>query len=101
MGIETVAHTSSVFAALLAGLESKGNSKSRGKGFMLKSEIKAGTHYAFREKRVPDTPLQRVRIIEHVRANKWKAEWIEPNPGLVHYVESGHLIVRWKEHKAF
>lgn len=68
---------------------------------MLKGEIKAGTHYAIREKRVPGTPLQHVRIIEHVRGNKWQAEWIEPNPGLVDYVESGHLIVRWKEHKAF
>lgn len=46
-------------------------------------------------------PLQRVRIIEHVRGNKWKAEWIEPNPGLKDYVESGQLICVWKEHKAF
>lgn len=30
-----------------------------------------------------------------------EAEWIDPNPGLVHYVESGQLIVPWKEHKAF
>ncbi len=29
-----------------------------------------------------------------------RAKWIEPNPGLVHYVESGQLIVPWKEHKA-
>jgi len=56
---------------------------------------------ALREKRAPGTPFQRVRIIEHVRGNKWKVEWIEPNPGLVHYVESGQLIVPWKERKAF
>jgi hypothetical protein len=68
---------------------------------MLRSEIKAGTEYALREKRAPGTPFQRVRIIEHVRGNKWKAEWIEPNPGLVHYVESGQLVVRWKERRSF
>jgi hypothetical protein len=50
---------------------------------------------------MPPVPFQRVRIIEHVRGNKWKAEWIEPNPGLVHYVESGQLVVPWKEHRAF
>src|SRR5467141_5278589 len=68
---------------------------------MMKSEIKLQSEYAMREKRVPCTPFQRVRIIEHVRGNKWKAEWIDPNPGLIHYVESGQLIVPWKEHKAF
>jgi len=35
-----------------------------------------------------------------IRGNKWKAEWIEPNAGLVDYVESGQLIAPWKEHKA-
>lgn len=32
---------------------------------------------------------------------KGKVEWIDPNPVLVHYVESGQLIVPWKEHKGF
>jgi hypothetical protein len=68
---------------------------------MLKSEIKPRVEYAMREKRLPGVPFQRVRVIEHVRGNKWKAEWIDPNPGLIHYVESGQLIVPWKEHKAF
>src|SRR5258708_12699567 len=68
---------------------------------MLKTEIKPGSVYAFREKPKPALPFQQVRVIEHVRGNKWKAEWIEPNPGLVHYIESGQLIVSWKEHKAF
>ena len=68
---------------------------------MLKSEIHSGTDYALREKREIGVPFQRVRIIEHVRKNKWKAKWIEPNPGLVDYVESGQLIVPWKERKAF
>jgi hypothetical protein len=66
---------------------------------MLKAHIKAGTEYALREKR--GSPLQRIRITQHIRRNKWKAEWIEPNPGLVDYVESGHLIASWKDHKAF
>jgi hypothetical protein len=68
---------------------------------MWKSEIKPGVQYAIREKRIRGTPFQRVRIISHIRGNKWKAEWIDPNPGLVHFVESGHLIVPWREHKAF
>jgi hypothetical protein len=68
---------------------------------MLKSWIKPGVEYALREKRAPRDYLQRVRIIEHLRGNKWKAEWIEPNPGLVHYVESGQLVATWKERGAF
>jgi hypothetical protein len=68
---------------------------------MLKSEINPRTDYALRERSTPDAPLQRVRIIEHIRGNKWKAEWIDPNPGLIDYVESGHLICRWKDHKSF
>ena len=40
---------------------------------MLKSEIKVRTHYAIREKRIPGTPLQRVKILGYIRGNKWKA----------------------------
>jgi len=68
---------------------------------MLKSQIKVGKEYAYREKRTTGTPFQRVRIIEHIRGNKWKAEWVDLDPGLIHYVESGQLIVPWKENKAF
>src|ERR1700739_2209774 len=68
---------------------------------MLKSEINPRADYALREKTAPDAPLQRVRIIEHIRGNKWEAEWVDPNSGLIDYVESGHLICRWKDHKAF
>ena len=66
---------------------------------MLKSHIRPGVHYALREKGSQE--LQRVKILGHIRANKWRAEWIEPNPGLVHFVESGHLLVAWKDRKAF
>src|SRR5690349_15019698 len=41
---------------------------------MLKSEIRPRTEYAMRERRTPSTPFQRVRIFEHLRGNKWKAE---------------------------
>ncbi len=66
---------------------------------MLKAHIKPGAEYALREKK--SDPLQRVKIIVHIRGTKWRAEWIEPNPGLVHFVESSHLLAPWKEHKAF
>jgi hypothetical protein len=68
---------------------------------MQKSEIKAGKEYVLREKRGPDAPLQRIKILEHVRGKKWKAEWIDPNPGLIDYVESQNLLVSWKERKAY
>ena len=68
---------------------------------MQKADIKVGGEYALRESRTPGTPLQHVRIVEHIRRNKWRAEWIEPNPGLKDYVESRHLVAPWKQRKAF
>jgi hypothetical protein len=68
---------------------------------MQKSEITPNTEYALREKREAGAPLQRIRIIQHLRRNKWKAQWIDPNPGLTDYVESSQVICLWKEHKAF
>jgi hypothetical protein len=68
---------------------------------MDKRDIKIGEEYGLREARQPGAPLQRVRILEHVRAKKWRAEWIDPNTGLKDYVESQHLVVRWKDRKAF
>ena len=68
---------------------------------MQKADIKVGREYALRESRTPGTPLQHVRIVEHIRRNKWRAEWIEPNPGLKDYVESQHLVVPWQQGKAF
>jgi hypothetical protein len=68
---------------------------------MLKADIKAGEEYAIREKGSPNATLQCVRILQHARGTKWKAEWIEPNQGLVDYVESKNVVVRWKERKAF
>lgn len=68
---------------------------------MQKSEIQVGKEYALREGKGPDAPVHRVKIIQHVRGKKWKAEWIDPNPGLVDYVESQNVLVPWKEQKAF
>jgi hypothetical protein len=68
---------------------------------MLKSEIKIGQEYVLREGKSQDAPLQRVKILQHVRGKKWKAEWIDPNPGLVDYIETRNLVVLWKERKAF
>ena len=67
---------------------------------MQKSEIRAGQEYTLREARSHDAPLRRVRILQHVRGKKWKAQWIDPNPGLVEYVESQDLLCFWKERKA-
>lgn len=68
---------------------------------MQKSEIKIGEKYALRETLKSKKPFQHVKILQHIRRNKWKAQWIEPNPGLVDYIESRHLVVRWKDRKAF
>jgi hypothetical protein len=68
---------------------------------MLKAQIEPGVEYAFREHPAPGIPFQRVRIIRHARGSKWRMEWIDPSPGLVDYADSGQLIVRWKDHKAF
>ncbi len=42
-----------------------------------------------------------MRILEAERRNKWKAQGIEPNPGLVDYAESKSLVVPWKDRRAF
>jgi hypothetical protein len=68
---------------------------------MLKSELKTGNEYAFREKRVAGDPLARIRLIEHIRGNKWKAQWIDTHPVLVDYVTTAQILVPWKEHKLF
>ena len=68
---------------------------------MQKSEIKVGEEYALRETLHPNAPLQRVKILQHVRGKEWKAEWIEPNPGRTDYIESQQLVARWVGRKAF
>jgi hypothetical protein len=68
---------------------------------MEKVNIVPGVEYAIRERHIAGLPFQRVRVLQHIHRNKWKAKWIEPNAGLVDYVESAQIIVPWKEHKAF
>jgi hypothetical protein len=68
---------------------------------MLKSELKSGVEYAFREKRVSGAPLERIKLIQHVRGSRWKAKWIDTHPGLVDYVTTAQILVAWKEHKQF
>src|SRR5262245_39841972 len=68
---------------------------------MLKSEIKPGFEYAFREQRLPGTPFQHVKVVQHARGKKWRVQWIDPSPGLVDYADSGQLVVPWKERKAY
>jgi hypothetical protein len=68
---------------------------------MEKAEIVIGEEYAIREKRIMGSPFQRVKILEHIRHNKWKAKWVDPNPGLIDYVESTQIIISWRHHKAF
>src|SRR5215467_7788708 len=68
---------------------------------MPRAEIQPGIDYALRERRLVGAPFQCVRVLEHIQKNRWKAKWIEPNPGLIDFVESGQLIVPWKEHELF
>lgn len=68
---------------------------------MQKSDIKVGEEYAVREPPKKGVEFQRVKALEFVRGNKWKVEWIEPNPGLVEYLASKNIIVPWKERTAF
>jgi hypothetical protein len=68
---------------------------------MQKSDIEAGKEYVFKEDKHSDASIQHIKIIEYIRGKKWKAEWIDPNTGLIDYVESQQLIVRWKDRKAF
>jgi hypothetical protein len=66
-----------------------------------KTAIIVGKDYAFRERRITGSPFQRVRVLQHIRGNKWKTQWVEPNPGLTDYITSGQIIVIWQDHKAF
>lgn len=68
---------------------------------MQRADIILGEEYGLRENRQLGAPLQRVRIVQHVRGHKWRAEWVEPNPGLLDYVDGRTLLVRWRDSDAF
>lgn len=65
---------------------------------MHKGQIKPGVQYAIRE--APGASLQRVKVLEHIRADRWRAEWIAPNPGLIHFVKSAQIVATWRGHRA-
>lgn len=65
---------------------------------MWKAHIKPNAEYALREKRAIGTPFQHVRVIQHIRGNKWKVEWIDPNPGLVVFAQNGILNFEKQDH---
>lgn len=48
---------------------------------MQKADIKVGEEYALREARTPGTPLQHIRILEHIRRNKWRPSGSTPIRG--------------------
>jgi hypothetical protein len=65
-----------------------------------KSSIRPGEEYGVREPPRAGVELQHVKVIEHVRADKWRAEWIDPNPGLVDYIKSQNIVVAWTDRRA-
>jgi hypothetical protein len=67
---------------------------------MFRQDIIIGEEYGYREKPFQKGPMERVRIVDRVRS-QWKVEWIEPNSGLQDFVRSNHLVIPWKERKAF
>jgi len=68
---------------------------------MNRADLKPREDYAFREKRTPASPMQHIRLLEHIRGNKWKAKWIDPNPGLIDYITTTQIIVPWRDRKAY
>ena len=62
---------------------------------MDKPNIVPGADYAIREHIGDD--LQHVKVLAPVRSGKWRAEWIDPNPGLVDYVRSRDVLVEWAD----
>ena len=67
---------------------------------MTKEELRAGLECAFETSQSPDSPLQHIRLIERVGV-RWKAEWIDPNPGRVGYATARQIVARWEEHEDF
>ena len=66
---------------------------------MLKSQIKPGYGICFSRIALTGNSFPARACYSSIRAEqKWRAEWIDPSPGLIDYVDSGQLIVPWKEH---
>lgn len=65
---------------------------------MQKGDIEPGQVYAVRE--VGGAEFQQVRVIEHVRRDKWRVEWLSPNAGLIDFVKSSTIVCHWDERRA-
>jgi len=63
---------------------------------MDKGAIEIGRAYAYRQKPRAGEPIERVRILRHVRASKWEVEWLDgENAGLRDFVASRQLVFPW------
>ena len=67
---------------------------------MNQKDIVPGEKYALREAS-DQKDYQCVRVREHIRREKWLAEWIEPNQGHVNIVKSRDLLCLWSERDRF
>lgn len=63
-------------------------------------DIHLGKDYGYRDVPKHRVELQRVKVLEKVRA-KWKVEWVDPHPGLQDYVKSAQLVVPWGKRREF
>jgi hypothetical protein len=66
---------------------------------MDKSSIKPGEQYGYRvAPRELGSDLHRIEVLDQVRPGRWKVKFLDdPNPGLVDYVRSGHIVVAWAD----
>lgn len=68
---------------------------------MERKDIRSGEEYAVRISGQTQEPFQRVRVLSHVREDRWRVEWVEPDAGMTGHLRSVQIIVPWKAHKAF
>jgi hypothetical protein len=64
--------------------------------------LEIGRRYAFREKRISDSPLLKVKLLDIVgRKGKVKVRFEDgPHPGLEEYVSTRQLIIPWARRNA-
>jgi hypothetical protein len=63
--------------------------------------LEVGRFYAFREKRAPDEPMLKVKLLDKVgRKGKVKIRFEQgPHPGLEEYVTTRQIVVAWGQRK--
>jgi hypothetical protein len=68
---------------------------------MMKSEVKVGAEYAFRQdrsqRRNNPAPVQRVVVLEFVRSGRWRIEFVDSKTRHVQEVRSADLLCPWSE----